>query len=264
MKTRGKVLLLIVSALALVIATIFGTLAYLTDTETVENTFTVGHVDITLDEARVNDAGVPVNAKTDNDGNVEITKTYNNWATEGWIGADRVQANEYHLVPGHTYVKDPTVTVKTGSELAYVRMKVTVKNYDGLIKAIPYVEGSKYYGGYNNQNIFLLETLCGGWDRSTWVFTGFELSADGTSATYEFRYKDPVGAWGGNKTDMTLDALFDTITLPGDEIGNEQMDMLEGIEINVVAHAMQKDGFDTADAAWASWQDNGSYTIETE
>jgi len=61
---------------------VFGTLAYLTATDTVTNTFTVGKVQITLDEA-------PVDA--------------NGETTDG----DRVKKNNYHLLPGHEYDKDP-------------------------------------------------------------------------------------------------------------------------------------------------------------
>ena len=53
MKTRTKVLLLTLCAALLVCATVLATMAFLTDTAEVKNTFTVGNVDITLDEAKV-------------------------------------------------------------------------------------------------------------------------------------------------------------------------------------------------------------------
>ena len=94
MKARNRIkpLLTLCCALLLVAAGVFGTLAYLTGTDTVNNTFTVGNVKITLDEAKVTTDGTPVE------------------------GADRVKANEYHLLPGHTYTKDPTVTVKASAD----------------------------------------------------------------------------------------------------------------------------------------------------
>ena len=104
MKTKSKALLLTLCAVLLVAASVMGTMAYLTSTDKVENTFTVGNVKITLDEAKVN--------------------------TDGTLAApaERVKANEYKLLPGHTYTKDPTVTVKAVSESSYVRMKVTFNN----------------------------------------------------------------------------------------------------------------------------------------
>ena len=109
MKTRSKALLLTLCAVLLVTASVLGTLAFLTSTDEVKNTFTVGSVNITLDEAKVKTDGTPVE------------------------GAARVKANEYHLLPGHTYTKDPTVTVKDGSESAYVRLKVTFNNAADMI-----------------------------------------------------------------------------------------------------------------------------------
>ena len=92
MKARSKALLLALCAVLLVAATIFGTMAYLTSQDTVTNTFTVGKVAIKLDEAKANPDGSLV------------------------ANADRVKANEYKLLPGHTYNKDPMVTVLGGSE----------------------------------------------------------------------------------------------------------------------------------------------------
>ena len=59
MKARNRIkpLLTLCCALLLVAAGVFGTLAYLTGTDTVNNTFTVGNVKITLDEAKVTTGG---------------------------------------------------------------------------------------------------------------------------------------------------------------------------------------------------------------
>lgn len=102
MKTKSKALLLSLCAVLLVVASVMGTMAYLTSTATVTNTFTVGDaVTITLDEAKVNPDGTPVTG----------------------AGAARVTQNSYKLMPGHEYTKDPTVHV-TGGE-CYVFVKVT-------------------------------------------------------------------------------------------------------------------------------------------
>lgn len=83
------------------------TLAYFTDkTEVVTNTFTSGKVDITLDEAKTDEGGVPV------EGNVRVD------GTEGKEG------NVYKLFPGKTYTKDPTVRIGANSEDCYVFVKV--------------------------------------------------------------------------------------------------------------------------------------------
>lgn len=104
--------LMTVLALVLVIAmSVAGTYAYLTSQAKVENTFTVGNVSITMDEAAVNEYGQKLNAN----GNV---------AAEGETLAPRRNVNEYKLMPGHTYVKDPTVVVTGGSENCWLFVKV--------------------------------------------------------------------------------------------------------------------------------------------
>ncbi len=101
MKTTKKALLALVCAVALVFGSVFATYAYLTSTTgVVTNTFSVGNVTITLDEA-----------------DVDGSKT--NVTTEG-----RDMKNTYKLIPGQTYVKDPTVHVAEGSEDAWLFVKV--------------------------------------------------------------------------------------------------------------------------------------------
>ena len=60
MKTRRNALLLSFCAVLLVVASVFGTVAYMTSKDQVKNTFTVGKVAINLDEAKVTDDGKPV------------------------------------------------------------------------------------------------------------------------------------------------------------------------------------------------------------
>ena len=224
MKKGYKALLLSMCAVLLVAVSIFGTFAYLTDKDTVTNTFTVGSVGISLDEAEVNADG-----------------TYKN-------GHDnRVQGNAYRLLPGHTYYKDPTVTVEAGSEDAYVRMIVAVERIDQMELALPYSNGSEYYA---DEGYFLFQELCGGWDSATWQFEGYTESDDEKTGYYEFRYKDVVSK-SENKT--VLDDLFETITIPG-EIDNALLTYLADVKIVVTAHAIQADGFDTADLAWAAFE----------
>lgn len=101
MKTRSKVLSLVLAGTLVVSAGMFGTLAYLTDTQTVTNTFTVGDVAIKLDEVKV-------------DTNGDAVET----------GERTEEGNAYKIFPGGTYTKDPTVTVQEGSEDSYLFVKV--------------------------------------------------------------------------------------------------------------------------------------------
>lgn len=212
MKTRSKALLLTLCAVLLVAATIFGTMAYLTSTDTVTNTFTVGKVNIKLDEAKANPDGTLVE------------------------GAERVKANEYKLLPGHTYNKDPMVTVLSGSESSYVKMTVTFSKANEL-DAIFAPDGAN------------LTSIFNGHDADNWTYKGNTKDATANTRTYEFWYKEAVAA---PTADVALDALFDSITVPG-EITNEQLATIEGMTITVNAYAIQADGFADAEAAWAAF-----------
>ena len=64
MKTQAKVLVAALCAVLLVVGSVMGTLAYLTDRQAVVNTFTVGNVDITVDEAPVTPDGEVIDRKS--------------------------------------------------------------------------------------------------------------------------------------------------------------------------------------------------------
>lgn len=91
-----KALFIMLSAALIVCATVAGTLAWLTDTtDPVVNTFTVGDINIELKE------------------------------TTG---------ETYKMVPGIELVKDPTVTVKAGSEACWLFVKVVKSgNFDDFM-----------------------------------------------------------------------------------------------------------------------------------
>ena len=84
---KKKITLVVALALVLVVG-VFGTLAYLTDSQSVTNTFTIGNVGITLAE------------------------------TEG--GED----HQFKMIPGQTIRKDPVVTVDAGSEACWLFVKL--------------------------------------------------------------------------------------------------------------------------------------------
>ena len=210
---KSKILLLTLCAALLVTATILGTLAFLTSRDTVENTFTVGKVEITLDETAVTPDG---KAKP---------------------GADRVKENDYHLIPGMTYTKDPTVTVVKGSEQTYVRMLVTVscmKELDALFAPT----GAD------------LLTIFNGYDANTWLYQGVDRDENANTVTYEFRYKSTVTPTATEDTE--LEALFDSITVPGAFDGDD-MATIANMKITVVGHAIQAAGFADADEAWVAF-----------
>ena len=208
-----KKILVACLCVALAVLTIAGTtLAYLTSQETVTNTFTVGKVEIKLDEAKANTDGTLVE------------------------GADRVKENSYKLIPGHTYNKDPMVTVLSGSESSYIKMTVTFTKAAEL-DAIFAPTGAD------------LTSIFNGYDSTNWIYKGNTEDTTANTRTYEFWYKEAVAA---PTADVALDALFDQIKAP-DSLTNSDLNNLKDLKITVNAYAIQADGFATAEAAWAAF-----------
>lgn len=183
-----KKTLMIMLALVLVIAmSVTGTMAYLTaKTEVVTNTFTVGNVAITLDETDVDVYGVK-------------------------DGETRVTENTYKLIPGHKYVKDPTIHFAAGSEASYLFVKV--------VNPIAGIEADTKIAAQITAN---------GW-------TVFD-AANGV-------YYKTVDA---NKTEAAVDyKVFGEFTVA------ENADLAASYgAITIVAYAVQQDGMANVNAAW--------------
>lgn len=229
MKTVKKTLLLCLCIAAVAAVSVFGTLAYLTDSDSAVNTFTVGKVAITVDEAKVDENGVPV------------------------PDAPRVRENTYHLLPGMAYTKDPAMTVLKESELSYVRMILTVHNAGGVQEIL-----TRYQLGD-------FSVLIGGWDPEIWLYQDFTEDTEANTISFEFRYREAVA--GGEEADTVLPALFTTLKVPGQITGGELQSLYDnGFKMEITGHAIQAAGFaeETDDAgnvlttaeeaAWAAFE----------
>ena len=195
-KTARKVLLMACSALLLVCLTVGATVAYLTSQDSVTNTFTVGKLSIFLDE-------------TDTDGSkTDVTK-------EG-----RDKANKYHLIPGSTYAKDPTVHVQAGSEACYVFVKVE----DGLAEI-------------EDTTTIAAQIAAKGWTK-----------LDGVSNVY-YKVQNAVPEDATAPVDLVV---FDNFKLKSDA----DVSQYANAKIKITAYAIQAENFADANAAWTAgnWQ----------
>lgn len=217
MKTRNKIMLLALCMVALIAVSVLGTMAYLTSQDTVTNTFTVGKVAIKLDEAAVNADG---------------TKKYKE---DGETLADRVKSNTYKLMPGRSYTKDPTVTVLANSEESYVRMVVTA-TFDNALTDDTIAKN--------------IDSIFEGYKETEWKRTSKTVSNDKKVITYVYDYKETVST---DDTEKALPALFTGIKIPG-EWTKTELDAIGNFKIEIVAKAIQKDGFDNPEAAWKEFK----------
>lgn len=197
MKKTSKALLLALCAVLLVAASVMGTMAYLTSTDSVENTFTVGKVAITLDEAKVDTAG---NAASP---------------------AERVKGNDYKLMPGHTYTKDPTVHVEAGSENSWIFVKV-----ENGISTFEAAAADTY-------KTIADQIIANGWTKLTGV--------NGVDNVY---YKEYTGSNAANLV------VFENFKVADNADAVNGWSTLDA-KVIVTAYAVQKDGFDTVAEAWA-------------
>ena len=209
-KKRFVAILLCVTLVAL--AAIGATFAYLTDTKTVDNTFTMGNVAIKLDETNVNDPT-----------------------------GDRVTSNEYNVYPGAVVKKDPIVH-NTGKNAAYIRATINVENWMNNCAAYYPEFGIAYpSAGYEQSLLLLVDALGNGWSI-VGVETGKPFQLGNFSAKFILKY-DGTLASGADTT-----AMFNNVKVPaGIKNGNDFG------AITVVAQAIQADGFDTWEAAFAAY-----------
>ena len=161
MKSKKKVFVTVLCAAVLVVASVLGTMAYLTSTDSVSNTFTVGNVSITLDEAKVDQYGTAVTP------------------------AERVKENGYKLIPGRTYIKDPTVHVTAGSEDSWLFVKVVDEiagiEADTTVAAQMAANGWTAVEGATNVYAYKTTVTAG---QDIKVFENFTIKGDAAVADY--------------------------------------------------------------------------------
>ena len=211
-KKRFVAILLCVTLVAL--AAIGATFAYLTDTKTVDNTFTMGNVAIKLDETNVNDPT-----------------------------GDRVTSNEYNVYPGAVVKKDPIVH-NTGKNAAYIRATVNVSNWMNLCAAYyPDFKETFPNDGYKAALNLLVGELGEGWSV-VGVTIGDTFTDGAFGAKFILKYEGTLAA-GADTT-----AMFQKVIIPAG-IDNANTDSFK--EVKVVAQAIQADGFDSWEKAFEAY-----------
>lgn len=218
---KKKILALSMCIALAAIAIVGASLAYFTDTKTATNTFTMGDVKIKLDETNVNDP-------------------------EG----DRVTSNEYNVYPGLVVDKDPTVH-NTGKNGAWVRAIVTIEN------------GMNWLGLYNDNvwtapqeeafEALINNTLGEDWEIEDIAYDMSSQDHPTSDFVATLKYTKILNA--GEDTS----AMFSKIAFPAKMTGNDVTTRIAQngeFGIDVVAEAIQADGFTTWDAAFAAFDAN--------
>ena len=209
-----KTIAIVALVVLVAVASVLGTLAYLTDTKKVDNTFTMGDVHIKLDETNVNDP-------------------------EG----DRVTENDYEVYPGAIVTKDPIVH-NVGENGAYIRATVNVSNWMNLVAAY-YPDFKETYPnkGYKAALNLLVGELGEGWSV-VGVEAGNVFTIGQFDAKFILKYE------GVLKSGEDTTAMFQTVTIPA---GIDNANAASFNSVKVEAQAIQANGFDDWEAAFAAF-----------
>ena len=252
-KKRFVAILLCMTLVAL--AAIGATFAYLTSTDSVTNTFTVGNVKIDLIESSLHreNAGVANGATSTSElwsdvemlgtGNTSKYKAGDTFYTDAQIEANAAayKCENVKLLPGESYHKMPYVK-NTGSEDAYIRIRVMIPA--DLDTAI--LNSSMYTStALNNKEFTMAYDNSGAVERNSVKYN-----------VYTFTRIDPLAAG-----EMTYWNVWGTIHMDSDTTGEELAEFFgEGkpyangvFPVLVEADGIQSDGFADAAAAWAAF-----------
>lgn len=258
MKKTIAIVMLVVLVAAV---SVLGTLAYLTDTKTAKNTFTVGNVSIELLESSLHreNAGYangttkdqlnPDNAELwsdvdkDGTGNTSKYKAGDSFYTNEQIVADakEYKCDKVKLNPGQSYHKMPYVK-NTGANDAYIRIRVMFPaDLDtAILNSSMYtttaIKSGEFTYAYD--------------DSGTVVRDGINYNV------YTFTRVEPLAAG-----ELTYWNVWGTVHMDAD-VTNEELARLFGegkpyadgtFPVLVEADAIQADGFANAGEAWEAF-----------
>ena len=120
--------------------------------------------------------------------------------------------NAYHLIPGSSYTKNPTITVDAGSEDAWIAAKITFTNADAYA----------LLSGGDLKNTDVVEVVMSG--NVAYVYVKAAQKANAKVV------------------------LFDTLAIPP-EWGNTEIAAFNNMAITVEAYGVQASGFANCQAA---------------
>lgn len=170
-----------------------GTIAWLIDSKTVTNTFTYGDI------------------------NIELFEHGYNTASNTLTGDKVTSVTDYTIIPGVDLPKDPTVTVKAGSEACWLFVKVDATG------------------------TFVTDKVTYAIDNTEWK------ALDGVAGVYYKELKEKTAA------DTDYNILADKKVTVADTLTKADINALTAKQATLTfnAYAIQKVGFDTAALAWA-------------
>ena len=244
---KKKIVALCLCVALAVVAIGGATLAYFTDTDNETNTFTTGGVKIELIEQQRNADGTALEAFKNNKVLMPIV---------GSAQGEQVTVGGVELPTAENYV-DKIMTIKnTGVSDAYVRIFVAVPTalQNGQTPNAPRYDvlhwnfngDSCAEGEWTDEIVVANPTEIDGVEYKIYSRTyTTALKANEATATPAY-----IGFYLDKTVDMNADGEYTVDWGTGPEVID--YDLSDGVEIPVFAQAIQADGFDSAEAAFAA------------
>ncbi len=210
MKFNKKKVFVSALAISLIAILSFGTLAWFTDSDFVNNDFMITDSEQVTTPDDVFSINIYETA-VDADGNVLKDNAGNDLTTE--VG------NTYdNIAPGDVLKKDPTIE-NTGKYDQWVRVKVTVTNASAWLALV------------NKYNLVLETDLFTDFDIDAWQSEGVATPDANDKITFTYYLKDTLAA--GNSITM-----FTNVTIPS-IFNQEDMASIKDFSLKFVAEAVQ-------------------------
>ena len=249
MKSKtSKTLVLVAIAIALVVVTVFTTIAFLASSSAVSNTFSVGNIHMSIYESKVDADGKAV--------------TYDEGVRKDSTG------NNYTLIPGKTYDKDPTIYVEPKSVKSFLFVKL--RNQIETIEYGNYSATDEIEPNSDEKKLTIKEQMARhGWQLvgsndsgEVYVYSGnldqsVALSSDKLAAIKDESNFAEATLISGSENVQTFD-VFDTFTVDNKA---DNLQIYLGAKVAVTAFSIQSSGIvandqsDTAnrDEVIAAW-----------
>ena len=246
---KRKIVLLATALCMIAILAIGGTLAYFTDTDSATNTFTVGNVEIKLVEQQRG-------TKDGEKALVPFENSKNLMPIVGSAQGEQEVVGGVKLPTAKNYV-DKIISIKnTGASDAYVRVFVAVPTalQNGLTPNAPRYDvlhwnfngDSCAKGEWTDEIVVANPIVIKGIEYKIYSRTyTTALSKGKTTATPAY-----IGFYLDKTVDKNADGQWTVDWGNGPEVIN--YDLSKGVEIPVFAQAVQAEGFDSAEAAFAA------------
>ena len=228
---KKKIIAICMCVALLAVAVIGGTLAYFTDeTQKVQNTFSVGNVKITLDEAALDDSGNVTSERTE-------------------------EGNDYGvMMPGSSISKDPTVHVDKTSQDAYLFVQLDLSKYASLVMMYKQLNPVADVSTLDAQIDAVLSYI-DGFEKDDWTI----MNEDDITASLANGNPTTLSVILGYKSTVTAGqdiVVFTGITMPAD-ITSEMLENVpnfttDDFNIDITAYAIQAAEIEDLDAAYAA------------